>query len=218
MKKIKLALFVVITCCVSCGEKYEEEQGLKFEGTWTLIESYAEAVKIPLYKTNFVQIKEIGGNNLLLFYSGGLYSEGIPVGVQYDSSFFYRIQDENNLYVYKVKDSIQIIEYYLPNTEGNCDSSTIYRAIIDSVYSPNPMAKLENSGQIPPYYIIDTIIEIRKPLSLYHLPEELINRHYGKYFINSDTLTINRYRTDREGAPTNILYGKDIYLRFADME
>jgi hypothetical protein len=204
MKKFKLVLFVALVVFVSCGERYEEVRGSVFEGTWTLFESYVDTVKVPLNRGKFFKARDFDGEKLLLFYSGG----------RYDSSFFYRIQN-NNLFVRKVKDSIDIIRYYLLDSENKPITDTanrpiVYRSNIDQTGSLNLNRK---------YQIIDTVREAWKPLnpSTNYSPE----KYYGTYSFNEGaqlTLTINRYFTDKDGAPTDKLYGRDIYLRPIEKE
>jgi hypothetical protein len=187
MKKIGLMLFIVSLLFVSCGERYEEEKGMVFEGTWTLSESYIDEVKVPKHHGKFLTAREFDGENLLLFYSGG----------RYDSSFFFRLQD-NNLFVRRVLDSVDVIHrYYLTDSDGNY--------ILDE--SGN-----KQSG-------IDIIREAQKPLNpeTGYSPE----KYYGTIAFNEgaqQTLTIERYAVDNNGSPTDKLYGRDIYLRPEEKE
>jgi hypothetical protein len=187
MKKISLVLFIVSAVFVSCGERYNEPRGMTFGGTWTLIESYIDTIRVALHREKFLVARAFEGENLLLFYSGG----------HYDSSFFYRFQDEN-LYVRRVLDSVDVIHsYYLVDSTGNL--------------------VLDESGD--KILILDTIREPQKPLhpETGYSPE----KYYGTCFFNEGaqlTLTINRYQVDNNGAPTEILYGRDIYARPIEIE
>jgi hypothetical protein len=188
MKKIGLVLLIASIWFGSCGERYEEERGAKaFEGTWTLLESYVDTLKIPMHRAKFFIAREFEGENLLLFYSGG----------RYDSSFFYRLQD-GNLFVRRVVDSVDVLHsYYLTDSKG--------KEILDSL--GNKILK------------IDTLREAWKPLdpATNYTPE----RYYGTCSFNEGaqpTLTINRYSVDKNGAPTEKLYGRDIYTRPVEKE
>jgi hypothetical protein len=220
MKKIELVLLVIVSIWfVSCGERYEEEKGLVFEGTWTLLESYIGAEKVPIHRAKFFTARKLAGENLLLFYSGG----------RYDSSFVYRFQN-NNLYVNRVLDSVQIIEYYLLSDSGDTIKSPssnypiIYRANIGLINYPNSIdqwksieEKFKNSGK--KCQIIDTIIEVQKP-EYPHIGNYSEEKYYGtrSFAEGTSTLTIERYYVDSNGAPTGELYGRDIYERPVDKE
>jgi hypothetical protein len=187
MKKISLVLFIAMTVFMSCGERYSEPTGMVLGGTWTLSESYVDTVKIPLHREKFLVARSFEGENLLLFYTGG----------HYDSSFFFRFQDDN-LYVRRVLDSIDVIHsYYLTDSIGNM--------VLD-----------ESGNKIVMY---DTIRESQKPLhpQTGYSPE----KYYGTCVFNEGaqlTLTINRYQIDNSGAPTAKLYGRDIYMRPIEIE
>jgi hypothetical protein len=207
MKKIKLALFVALICFISCGERYKEPKGPVFEGTWTLIESYVDTVKVAVNRGKFLVARDFEGEKLLLFYTGG----------RYDSSFFYRVQD-NNLFVRKVMDSVEIIEYYMLDSNGdtikNGSGYAVYRAIKDYTNSQWLTNEPKNIR------IIGTVVEAQKPLHPHtnYSPE----KYYGTYSFNEGaqlTVTINRYQADKTtGAPTTILYGREIYMRPVEIE
>jgi hypothetical protein len=187
MKKISL-VFVMLTLFISCGERYSDSTGMDFEGTWTLSESYVGGKSVDIHRGKFLTARKFEGENLLLFYSGG----------HYDSSFFFRLQN-NNLYVRRVLDSVDVVySYYLTDSDGN--------ALLDS--SGNKIYK-------------DTIIrESQKPLhpEANYSPE----KYYGTYSFDEGaqpTMTISRYYVDRDGAPTtDLLYGRDIYIRPDEIE
>jgi hypothetical protein len=187
MKKIGLVLFAVSILFISCGERYEEKRGAVFEGTWTLLESYIDTVKVPIHRAKFLHAREFEGENLLLFYSGG----------HYDSSFFFRAQD-NNLYVRRVLDSVDVLHsYYLTDSIGN--------EVLD-----------ESGNKI---LLIDTLREAWKPLhpETNYSPE----KYYGTYSFEEVTelkLVINRHVIGTDGAPTEKLYGIDIYSRPIEIE
>jgi hypothetical protein len=218
MKKIGLVLLIIASIgFVSCGERYEEERGAVFEGTWRIFESYVDAV--PNNNAYFFVARELEGEKVLLFYSKG----------RYDSSFVYRFQN-NNLYVNRILDSVKVIEYYLLSDSGDTIKSLsnypiIYRASTDLVNYPNSVDKwksieeeLKSSGK--KYQIIDTVIEVQKP-EYPHIGNYSEERYYGTYSINEGAqlrLTIDRYFVDNAGAPTNKLYGRDIYERPEEVE
>lgn len=187
MKKIGLGLFIALGFFASCGERYEEPRGMDFDGTWTLVESYVDTVKVDIHRGKFLTARKFESENLLLFYSGALY----------DSSFFFRVQN-NNLYVRRVLDSVDVIHrYYLTDSTGN--------EVLDAT-----------GNRIP---VIDTIRDAQKPLhpETGYSPE----KYYGTYSFNEGaqlTLTINRYFTDASGAPTTTLYGRDVYVRPVEKE
>jgi hypothetical protein len=188
MKKIGLVLFIVSILFVSCGERYEEKRGMVFEGTWTLLESYIGAARdTTIRQSRFLMAREFEGENLLLFYSGG----------RYDSSFFFRLQD-NQLFVRRVEDFVDVIyQYYLTNSDGDY--------ILDDAGNKQ--------------WVIDTVREAQKPLhpETGYMPE----KYYGTIAFNEGaqlTLTIERYHVDRDGAPTDNLYGRDIYSRPEEKE
>jgi hypothetical protein len=188
MKKIGLVLFIVSIWFISCGERYEEKRGPVFEGTWTLLESYVNSVKVSLNRGKFIQIRKFEGENLLLFYSGG----------RYDSSFFFRLQD-NKLFVRRVVDSVDVLHsYYLKKADGS-----------DS---------LDNSGN--KILIIDTLMAAWKPLD--PGTKDLPEKYYGTLEFNEGaelTLTIKRHMVDPSGAPiAEPLYGWDIYTRPVEIE
>jgi hypothetical protein len=209
MKKIELISFLVLILFASCDERYEEVRGSTFEGTWTLLESYVDTVKVPVIGGKFLTARKFGGENLLLFYSGG----------RYDSSFFFRIQD-NNLFVRRVLDSVYIIEYYLLDSEknpivDNAKHPIVYRSNIGQAVER--WEYLKNSGR--EYQIIDTIVEVQKPLTpqTNYSPE----KYYGTTSFESGAqlqLTLNRYQVNESGAPTTKLQGKDIYSRPLEKE
>ncbi|MDR1169781.1 MAG: hypothetical protein LBK97_02985, partial [Prevotellaceae bacterium] len=149
--------------------------------------SYVGVDTVPIHRGKFFVARNFEGEKLLLFYSGG----------RYDSSFFYRIQNDN-LFVRRVLDSVDVVHrYYLTDAAGN--------EVLDE--SGNKIMK------------IDTIREAWKPLhpDTDYSPE----KYYGTYSFNEGaqlTLTINRYRTDQSGAPTDVLYGRDIYTRPVERE
>ncbi|MDR2286280.1 MAG: hypothetical protein LBE04_02210 [Prevotellaceae bacterium] len=208
MKKIGLALFIVSLWFTSCDERYTEERGQVFEGTWTLLESYVDSGRVTIHKGNFFVARKFEGENLLLFYSGG----------RYDSSFFYRVQD-NNLFVRPVKDMVDVIEYYMLDSAGDTIKSEsgypkIYRATKDEWDS-----QWHFDASRKDILIIDTIVEIQKPIhpQTDYLPE----KYYGTYSFNTGAqviLTIERYSVGENGAPTNKLYGRDIYSRPEEKE
>lgn len=175
MKKIELLSFLVFILFVSCGERYEEARDSTFEGTWTLIQSD----KISISNGKFLTARKFEGENLLLFYSGG----------HYDSSFFFRVQD-NNLFVRRVLDSVDVIHtYYVADSTGN--KTLMY----------------------------DTVRESQKPLSPQtgYSPEKYygtLSFGTGAQL----TLTINRFTVNETGAPTANLYGKDEYSRPLERE
>ncbi|MDR1459972.1 MAG: hypothetical protein LBI60_07135 [Bacteroidales bacterium] len=187
MKKIELVLFLVLVLFASCGERYEEVRNSTFEGTWTLLESYVDTVKVPITGGKFLTAREFEGENLLLFYSGG----------NYDSSFFFRIQD-NNLFVRRVLDSVDVIyRYYEKDSTGNY--------------------VLDESGK--KIMKADTVKKSQKPLNpqTNYSPE----KYYGTYSFESGaqlTLTLNRYQVNESGAPTTELQRKDIYSRPLEKE
>ncbi|MDR2383978.1 MAG: hypothetical protein LBD76_08880 [Prevotellaceae bacterium] len=109
MKKIGLVLIIAAIWFGSCGERYEEERGSVFEGTWTLLESYVDTVQVSLHRGKFLIARKFEGENLLLFYTGG----------RYDSSFFFRL-DGDKLFVRRVLDSVDVLHsYYLTDSTGN---------------------------------------------------------------------------------------------------
>jgi hypothetical protein len=179
MKKIELLSFLALILFASCGERYEEVRGSTFEGTWTLLESYVDTKPVAINSGKFFTAREFEGENLLLFYTGG----------QYDSSFFFRIQD-NNLFVRRVLDSVEVrYPYYMEDSTGN------------------------------KILMYDTIKKIQKPLSPQtgYSPEKYygtISFGTGAEL----TLTINRYLVNENGAPTGNLYGSDIYSRPLEKE
>jgi hypothetical protein len=190
MKKIELVLFIVSIWFISCGERYEEERGAVFEGTWALEESYVGSDTVESNKRKFLTAREFEGENLLLFYSGG----------HYDSSFFFRVQD-NNIFVRRVSDSVDVIHsYYLTKADGS-----------DS---------LDNSGN--KILRIDTLREVVKPLTpkTDYSPE----KYYGKYSFPEGpelTLKIERYPVDNAGKPNeNVVLPSytDIYKRPVEIE
>jgi hypothetical protein len=195
MKKIGLVLLIVSIWFGSCGERYEEERGLVFEGTWTLLESYTlkdsvlekREITSKTKTGNFFTARKFEGENLLLFYSGG----------HYDSSFFFRIQENKELFVRRVLDSVDVLHsYYLTDSEGN--------EVLDSL--GNKIFK------------IDTLKEAWKPL---HPTTNLApEKYYGTYSFNEGgvqpTLIINRYSV-KDGKLEH-LYGKDIYTRPVETE
>jgi hypothetical protein len=189
MKKISLVLFIVSALFISCGERYEEERGQVFEGTWTLVDSYIDTARVSSNVAKFFTAREFGEEHLLLFYSGG----------HYDSSFFYRIQD-NNVFVRRVLDSVDVIyRYHVTDSLGNI--------LLD-----------ESGNKIS---AADTIREVQKPSNPQtgYSPE----KYYGEIsFIEGAqlTLTITRYFTNKDGAPitTSPPYGRDIYSRPLDTE
>ncbi|MDR1594719.1 MAG: hypothetical protein LBS43_09620 [Prevotellaceae bacterium] len=212
MKKIGLALFIVSLLFTSCDEKYKEEKGQAFEGTWALVESYVDGAKISR-KASFFTAREFEGENLLLFYSGG----------RYDSSFFYRVQD-NNLFVRRVKDLVDVIEYYMLDSNGDTITyegddgkkyPKIYRTTKDEWDS---QWKFDASGKI----IIDTIVEVQKPI--YPQTGLVEEKYYGTYSFNEGaqmTLTINRYSYNRETSTpviTDLPPRREIYLRPEEKE
>jgi hypothetical protein len=191
MKKISLVSFLVLVLLSSCGEMYKEGTGSVLDGTWTLFESYVDTVKIPTTISGklgkFLRAREFEGEQLLLFYSGG----------RYDSSFFYRLQN-NNLFVRKVLDSVDVI-YRYPQTDS------IGNIVFD------------DSGK--EIFIVETIREAQKPLhpESNYAPE----KYYGTCVFNEGvqlTLTINRYLVNEAGEPTSVLYGRDIYNRPVEIE
>ncbi|MDR0386090.1 MAG: hypothetical protein LBH60_08435 [Prevotellaceae bacterium] len=215
MKKIKLVLLLVLALYVSCGERYKEERGSSIDGTWTLFESYIgdSLKKVPVSNrtlNNFINAKKYKEDHFLQFYSGG----------QYDSSFFFRIQ-EDKLFLRKVLDSVEIIEYYMVDSNGDTIKSkpknpnelkhpVIYRAV-----------KGKNNSHLSGknIRIIDTIPGIQKPQNPHagDSPE----KYYGTFSFNLGvqwTLTINRYKVDKKGAPTTVLYQRDIYIRPEERE
>jgi hypothetical protein len=188
MKRIGIVLVIVSAWFISCGERYEEERGAAFEGTWTLIESYVGSDTVADGKGKFLTAREFEGEHILLFYSGG----------HYDSSFFFRIQD-NNVFVRRVLDSVDVIHsYYLKTADG--------RDSLDS--SGNKILETE------------TFREAQKPLDpkAGYSPE----RYYGTYSFTPEgaplQLIINRYVVNESGAPTEQLYGRDIYIRPEEIE
>jgi hypothetical protein len=217
MKKISLLLLIAPTLLLSCAERYEEPTGQVFEGIWTLTESYVDTLKVAT-GAKFLSARKFEGENLLLFYSGG----------HYDSSFFYRIQD-NYLYVRRILDHVQVIEYHLLDSNNQPVADTaghpvIYRANIDQTNPANPLDKwesiqahLKSTGKN--YVIIDTVEEIQKPI--YPQASYAPEKYYGTYSFNEGaqlTLTINRYHADESGTPTGKLYGKDVYVRPVEKE
>jgi hypothetical protein len=112
MKKIILASFFALSLAVftSCGERYEEERGSVFDGTWTLLESYLGTDTLHWSNGKFINIREYEGHQLLLFYSKG----------RYDSSFFFNIRNEH-IYVQKVPDIVDTVYYRYtePDSAGN---------------------------------------------------------------------------------------------------
>jgi hypothetical protein len=204
MKKIKLVSLLVLALCVSCGERYKETKGPSFEGTWTLLESYTDTVRVPIHNGKFLIAREFDGENLLLFYSGGYY----------DSSFFFRIQD-NNLFVRKVLDLVNVIEYYMVDSKGDTikdpqsGHAVIYRATDDN----NLQLNRDNIR------IIDTIVEPQKPLHprTGYSPE----KYYGTLSFGTGahmTMTVDRRKVNENGAPTTDSYGRDVYFRPVDKE
>jgi hypothetical protein len=188
MKKIELISFLMLILFASCDERYEEVRGSTFEGTWKLTESRVDSVLIGYNTGNkFLTAREFDGEHLLLFYSGGYY----------DSSFFFRMQD-NNLFVRRVLDSVDVIyRYYEKDSNGN--------DVLDE--SGNKIMK------------IDTIKRPQKPLNpqTNYSPE----KYYGTCSFESGTqlkLTIDRYQVNESGAPTTKLYAKDIYSRPVETE
>jgi hypothetical protein len=187
MKKIDLISFLVLVLFASCGERYEEVRGSTFEGTWTLMESYVDSVRVPVIGGKFLTARAFEGEKLLLFYSGG----------HYDSSFFYRIQDDN-LFVRRVLDSVDVIHrYYEKDADGN--------DVLDEL--GNKIMK------------IDTIRQPQKPLNpqTNYSPE----KYYGTCSFATEgelTLTLNRYQIDENGAPTTQLHAKDVYARPLEKE
>jgi hypothetical protein len=181
MKKIGLVLITASILFVSCDEIYEEKRGLEFGGTWALLESYIDTVRVSIPSANFFEARDFEGENLLLFYSGGYY----------DSSFFYRLQD-NQLFVRRVLDSVDVLHsYYLTDSNGN--------EVLDS--TGNKILK------------VDTVRAAQKPLSPQtgYSPE----KYYGtiSFDQSQSQLIIERYSVDNNGAPTNRRYGRDIYGR-----
>ncbi|MDR0725057.1 MAG: hypothetical protein LBF59_03490 [Prevotellaceae bacterium] len=187
MKKIGLVLLIASICFVSCSERYEEKRGPVFEGTWTLVESYVDTVRVISHRAKFITARKFEGEDLLLFYSGG----------RYDSSFFFRLQN-NVLFVRRVLDSVDVLHsYYLTDSDGN--------EILDD--EGNKILK------------IDTLREAWKPLdpATGYSPE----RYYGTCSFDEGAilkLTINRYLVDEAGEPTDKLYGRDIYERPVEIE
>ncbi|MDR3245901.1 MAG: hypothetical protein LBT50_05650 [Prevotellaceae bacterium] len=187
MKKISLVSFLAFILLSSCGEIYKEGTGPVFDGTWTLFESYVDTVKVPLGKGKFLTAREFEGEQLLLFYSGG----------RYDSSFFFRFQD-NNLFVRKVLDTFDVVHRY-PQTDSI--GNNVFDALGNQVF------------------VLETAREVQKPLhpETNYAPE----KYYGTCVFNEGaqlTLTINRYLVNESGVPTDKLYGRDIYSRPVEIE
>jgi hypothetical protein len=209
MKKIRLALFIVSLFFASCDERYTEERGQVFEGTWTLLESYVDTAQVTIHEGKFLTVRKFEGENLLLFYSGG----------RYDSSFFYRVQD-SNLFVRPVQDLVDVIEYYMLDSAGDTikDESgypKIYRAVKDE---GDPQWHFDASRK--DILIIDTIVEIQKPI--YPQTGIVEEKYYGKFSFQADqTLVIDRYYYDKQNsAPiiTNPPPRRDIYSRPEEKE
>lgn len=193
------SLFVLIIFCfvLSCGERYKEDTGLTFEGTWTYLESYIDGERVSLSPSSgsFIKARDFEGENLLLFYSGG----------RYDSSFFYRIQEVGsktgntyNLYLRRIMDTVDVIYSYPQFDEEG-----------------NPV--LDESGK----QIItrDTIREPQKPLN----PESEYSpeKYYGTFIFNEGVnlnMMMKRYNVDEKGAPTTDLFIEDIYMRPIEIE
>jgi hypothetical protein len=161
----------------SCGERYEEVKDASFEGTWTLLESYAYVDTVPVLPRGggqFLTVKKIGGENLLLFYSGG----------NYDSSFFVKIQD-NNLYVRRVEDSVDVVVYKY--VLDSLDNKIIKSDTVKQLQKPQNPKTNDSIGRYYGTYSLDTEPKLQ--------------------------MTLTRYQVDESGVPTTKLYRKDIYSR-----
>jgi len=182
MKKYDLLYFLALILFVACGERYTEERGKVFEGTWTHMESYINGEKVAAKKGRFISIRDFEGEKLLLFYSGG----------RYDSSFFYRLHN-NNIFVRRVQDSVDVIyRYPLYDTDG--------KPILD-----------DNGKQV---VVSDTVREPQKPLT----PETgfIPEKYYGTYSLQEGAtlnLIIQRFKTNDKGTPTEELMIEDVYER-----
>ncbi|MDR2651756.1 MAG: hypothetical protein LBC68_05525 [Prevotellaceae bacterium] len=203
---MKLVLFALLIIFVSCEERYEEERDLIFKGTWRLI--YSEiAGKVVYTDTALTDSKKVKGdakffitdkyqgNDLLLFYSRGYY----------DSSFFYRIQDDD-LFVSRIMDYIKVIEY--------CPLDGDKPVIGKMRYAPeNEWDSIKVKLARKEIMIIDTLEKVDRPLNpVKNSPE----RYYGTLSFDKEmsTLTIYRYSVDSdEQTASNRQYGKDIYKR-----
>ena len=193
MKKFSLLSFLTIIAAsifMSCGERYEEETGKVFEGTWTYVESFNdEGIRVPPPSSSarFIQIRANEGADFLLFYTGG----------RYDSSFFYRTQSEN-VFVRRVLDSVDVI-YSYPQFDND----------------GNPLLD-EGGMQI---ILRDTIREPQKPLNPESdfSPEKYygtISFNEGAKL----NMIIKRYKVNAAGAPTTDIMIEDIYERPTEKE
>jgi hypothetical protein len=109
MKRILILLFCVSAISfmvTSCGETYEEATGNNFQGTWVYIKNELTDTtnrEVPV----FLQIRELDGEKVMLFYTQG----------RYDSSFVYReeessISGASNIYVRRIWDYDSVLRAY----------------------------------------------------------------------------------------------------------
>jgi hypothetical protein len=104
MKRILISLFcvsAVASMIVSCGETYKESTGNEFQGTWVYVKTIPEALSHPKEAPVFMQIREIGGTKVMLFFTNA----------RYDSSYVYmeeesRSSGATNLFAARVHDSV----------------------------------------------------------------------------------------------------------------
>jgi hypothetical protein len=224
MKKIGLVLLLIASIWfVSCDERYEEKRDLVFEGTWTLDESYVDSVLVyrnpkgsPDSVWKFITARKFGGENLLLFYSGG----------RYDSSIFYRIQD-NHLFVRRVEDSVYVIEYYMKDSRGDtikyyvAEDTAWYPRIYRSVEEDKSASQWNLDTSREEILVIDIIGEVQKPIyPQTNLSEE---SYYGTYHFDGvqKKMFIDRYAYDKvNNAPivTTVPPKRDIYERPVERE
>ncbi|MDR1582453.1 MAG: hypothetical protein LBS55_04205 [Prevotellaceae bacterium] len=219
MKKIKLALFVTLILFTSCDERYEEERGLVFEGTWTLILSVVNGEQVYSYNLEdanseidkrsgkFFTAKKYEDKDLLLFYSGGYY----------DSSYFYRIKN-NDLFVRRVSDTISVIEYYILDSNGDVIQNEETGAATICYAQKNEWNSLQSKIDKEEISIIDTVHIIEKPV--HPKAGSSKEKYYGTLEFDKDkqTLIIYRYYLDSEGNKTDDSYGRDEYLRPSEIE
>jgi hypothetical protein len=207
MKKIGLVLLIASIWFVSCGERYEEDRGQVFEGTWKLVlDSVGQDDNSG---GHFITVRELEGENVLLFYSRGLY----------DSSFVFRFQEEKYLYVNRIWDAVKIVEYYLSDSKGS--DSVMYRASMGLVNDPNLMNEWTSIEELlkksdKKYKIVDTVIEVQKPIHPY-IDNYTEEAYYGECSFREGkqpTLVIERKKSPTDDK----VYARDIYTRPEEKE